>query len=103
MNQCKMSPLALGLSLGVLTAFTVIATALLSLLINGKAFVLSVDSISFQYEFSFLGCFIGGLFVFVHSFIVGALIAWLYNCFLGCCSGSCESKPKAKKVAKEKA
>lgn len=107
MNECnKISPLALGLSLGVLSGITVIVVALLSLLLNGKPVTLTLSGIALEYEFTLLGSFLGGFLTFIHGLIVGALIGGLYNYFLGCCSRCCETKkPKAKAaktVKKEK-
>ena len=101
MNQCKISPLALGLSFGVLSGVAVVIAALLTLFLNDKPVVLTLSSTTAQYELSVLLSFFAGLVTFVHGLIVGALIGGLYNCFLGCCAASCEPKAKPKKSKKE--
>lgn len=100
MNQCKISPLALGLSIGVLSGIMVIIVTLLALFLNGKPATLTMNNVALTYEFTILGSLIGGILAFIHGLIVGALIGGLYNCFLGCCSGTCEPKPKATKRSK---
>ena len=87
MTTCKISPFAFGLSLGVVWGAAVLVVGLLSHFFEyGTAFVTAMGVMYIGYEPSILGGFIGGLMGFIDAFVVGALIACLYNVFSSYCS-----------------
>lgn len=86
MTKCRISPLAFGLSLGVVWGCSVLLMGLMAHFFEyGKAFVTAIGVVYVGYEPSLIGSAIGALFGFVDALVGGALIAWLYNCFAGCC------------------
>lgn len=87
MTHCKISPLALGLALGIMWGVSVLLMGLVAFhFMYGTAFVSTMGALYVGYEASILGSVIGGLIGFVDAFIVGVIIAWLYNVFSGCCN-----------------
>lgn len=93
--KCKLSPMAMGLALGLVWGLSVFVTGLLAYHFSyGKPFVMAMSALYIGYEPSVSGSFIGGGFGFVDGWIVGALIGWFYNCFVGCCSCVCSTKSK---------
>lgn len=85
-TKSKLSPIALGLALGVVWGGAVFIVGLLSHYLGfGTAFVTSMGVMYIGYEPSVLGSAIGGFMGFIDAFIGGLLIAWLYNMFLRCC------------------
>jgi hypothetical protein len=105
MNKCKMSPIALGLSIGVVWGLSVFITGLTAYFFSyGKPFVLAMGTMYIGYEPSVVGSLIGGLFGLLDGLIGGVLIGLLYNCFITCCSccrstkedsGCCDVKPSS--------
>lgn len=86
MTKCRLSPLALGLSVGVVWGASIVIMGLLAhYFAYGTAFVTAVGVVYVGYEPSIMGSVIGGLFAFIDALVGGALIAWLYNVFSGCC------------------
>lgn len=86
MTKARLSPLALGLSVGITWGLSIFLMGLLaSYLTYGTAFVSAVGALYIGYEASIIGSVIGGVIGFVDAFIVGVIIAWLYNAFSGCC------------------
>jgi len=93
MTKCKICPVSLGLSLGVVWGVSIFIMGMLAhLYLYGKPFVAAVGALYIGYEPSIMGSVIGGIIGFVDAFISGFIIAWLYNCFCGCCSkgGKCD-------------
>ncbi|KTD31233.1 hypothetical protein Lmor_2730 [Legionella moravica] len=89
MNGCKLSPVGLGLSLGVLWGLSMLFLGISAYYYSyGKPFVEAVASLYLGYEPSIKGSIIGGICGFINAFITGFLIAWLYNKF-SCCKCSC--------------
>lgn len=87
MTKCRLSPLAFGLSLGVVWGASVVIMGLLAhYFAYGTAFVTAVGVVYAGYEPSIMGSLIGGLFGFIDALVGGVIIAWLYNVFSGCCS-----------------
>lgn len=86
MTKCRLSPLAFGLSLGVVWGASVVIMGLLAhYFAYGTAFVTAVGVVYVGYEPSIMGSLIGGLFGFIDALVGGVIIAWLYNVFSGCC------------------
>jgi hypothetical protein len=86
MNQYRLSPLALGLALGVMWGISILIMGLIAYHFTyGTAFVSTMGALYVGYEASIMGSFIGGLIGFVDAFIGGVIIAWLYNIFASCC------------------
>ena len=85
MSGCKLSPVGLGMSLGVIWGLSLFLLGLLAYLCAyGQSFVSAVGSLYFGYEPSISGSILGGVIGFIDAFIKGFLIAWLYN-KLNCC------------------
>ncbi|KTD72758.1 bacteriophage holin [Legionella tucsonensis] len=102
MKGCKLSPVALGLALGVFWGITVFIMGLIAhYYAYGQAFVATMGTIYPGYEPSLMGSFLGGIIGFIDAFITGFLIAWLYNLF-SCCKCVCCDKKKDEGVIKEK-
>lgn len=86
MTKCRLSPLALGLALGVLWGVSIFLMGLIaSFYTYGRPFVTAVGVLYIGYEPSVLGSIIGGIIGFVDAFIGGVILAWLYNLFAKCC------------------
>lgn len=97
MSGCKMSPVGLGMSLGVLWGLSIFGMGLITYFYSyGKPFVEAIAAVYLGYEPSIKGSIIGGVIGFIHAFITGFLIAWLYNKF-SCCKCPC-SKTDGKTV-----
>jgi hypothetical protein len=85
MTKAKLSPVALGLSLGLVWGVSIFVMGLLAhFFAYGTAFVTSMGVMYVGYEPSIIGSLIGGTMGFIDGFIGGAVIAWLYNVFLCC-------------------
>jgi hypothetical protein len=94
MKGCKLSPLALGLSLGVLWGLSILIMGLVAYYYTyGRPFVTAVSLLYPGYAPSIKGSLLGGLIAFIDAFIGGFLIAWLYNIF-NCCKCVCCDKDK---------
>ena len=86
MSKSKLSPVSLGLALGILWGVSLLVTGLVATYYSyGKPFVMAISVMYMGYEPSVTGSLIGGLIGFVDAFIGGLIIAWLYNFFLRCC------------------
>jgi hypothetical protein len=100
MKGCKLSPVGLGLSLGVLWGLSILILGLLAHFHSyGKPFVETMGTLYIGYAPSVKGSILGGIIGFVDAFIAGALIAWLYNLF-SCCACSCCTTTEEKKAPK---
>jgi hypothetical protein len=106
MNRCNLSPLALGLSFGLVWGVSVLVTGLLSLYFSyGTPFVIAMGTIYIGYESTIIGSLIGGAFGFVDGLIGGVLIGAIYNLFVrccSCCSTSCGTSEPKKTAVKAK-
>lgn len=90
MSGCKLSPVGLGASIGVLWGLSLFVMGLLAFhYAYGQDFVSAIGTMFVGYEPSIRGSVIGGIMGLVDGFITGFLIAWLYNRFscgrCGCC------------------
>ena len=84
MAKHKLSPLALGMSMGVTWGVSVLIMGLLACyFMYGVAFVSAMGAVYIGYDASIAGSFMGGVIAFVDAFIGGAIIGWLYNIFSG--------------------
>lgn len=90
MNGCKLSPVGLGLALGILWGVSLLVLGLIATYYSyGRPFVDAVSALYLGFEPSVKGSIIGGIIGFIDAFITGFLIAWLYNhlrCGSCCCS-----------------
>ncbi len=88
MQTCKLSPVALGLALGIFWALSMLVIGLLSFYADyGTTFIMTVNSLYLINEITLLNVFIGTVVGFVDGFIGGLIFAYLYNFFGGnCCS-----------------
>lgn len=97
MSGCKLSPVGLGLSLGVIWGLSVFGMGLMAYFYTyGKPFVEALATLYLGYEPSIKGSIVGGIIGFIDAFIMGFLIAWLYNRF-NCCKCACCKKEECKK------
>ncbi len=88
-NGCRLSPLALGLSIGVIWALSVVFIAILNITLGyGVGFISAVGSVYIGYTATIMGIIIGAAFALIDGIIGGVLIAWFYNIFskCNCCS-----------------
>lgn len=93
MGGCKISPVGLGMSLGVLWGVSLLGMGLMTYFYAyGKPFVDAMAMVYFGYEPSIQGSIIGGIMGLINGFITGFLIAWLYNRFScgSCCCTTTE-------------
>jgi uncharacterized membrane protein len=82
----RLSPIALGLALGIIWGLSVLIMGLISTYYPyGKAFVASLGTVYTGFAPTVRGSIIGGLIGFVDAFILGLILAWLYNLFAYCC------------------
>lgn len=94
MSGCKLSPVGLGLSLGVLWGLSLFVMGLLAhYYAYGHPFVAGIGTLYLGYEPSLRGSIIGGVIGLIDGFITGFLIAWLYNRF-SCGQCCCNKKEK---------
>ncbi|HHF0527065.1 TPA: hypothetical protein ACTUT5_002629 [Legionella anisa] len=76
----KIDPIALGVSLGALSGISTFFMGLMVLLFNkGKPFSGIMGTIYFNYDLSFIQCLLGGVGIFISTFITSYLIALAYN------------------------
>ncbi len=86
MTNCKISPWALGMSLGILWGASMLLMGLLAHYTSyGNQFVVAMGSVYIWSDASIKGSIIGGAMGFVDAFIGGVILAWIYNCFAGRC------------------
>ncbi len=94
MSGNKISPVALGLSIGCFWGGSIFIMGVIAHYFSyGIEFVTSMKSIYVGYEPSLIGSVVGGLVGFIDAFIAGALVSVLYNFFSGHC---CSSRGKCK-------
>ncbi|KTD61952.1 bacteriophage holin [Legionella spiritensis] len=93
MTNSRLSPLALGLALGVIWGVSILLMGVIaSFYTYGRAFVTAVGVLYIGYEPTILGSIIGGIIGFIDAFIGGVILAWLYNVFAGCSCKKTEKK-----------
>jgi hypothetical protein len=86
MATSKLSPLSLGLSLGILWGVSVLLLGLIATYYPyGKPFVAALATLYPGYAATISGSFIGGAIGLVDGFISGLILALLYNLFACCC------------------
>lgn len=87
MKKCtRLSAVALGVALGVVSALTMMIFAWSAMSGTGTALIDQWSAIYPGYGASVKGGFIGGAWGFVEGFICGLVTAWVYNLCLCCCS-----------------
>ncbi len=83
MSYAKLSPKAMGLSLGLIWALIVLSFGVLAHFFPvGVTFVNSVQTIYVGYSIDWSGIAIGTLLAFIHLFIKGFIVAAVYNLFI---------------------
>ncbi|QRN03195.1 hypothetical protein GH742_04555 [Legionella sp. MW5194] len=86
MNNARLSPVALGLALGIFWGISILIMGLIATYYAyGKPFVASMGLLYPGFEPTVLGSLIGAVIGFVDLFIGGVIIALLYNAFAGVC------------------
>lgn len=95
MQKCKLSVIGLGLALGVFMAISMFILGLMAYYADyGTAVVLTMNALYMMKEITLTSVFIGTILAFIHGFIDGVVIAFLYNIFGGNC---CHTHPKGEK------
>ena len=77
MNRCQ--PLALGIAIAVLWAFSVLCLGIFAMFGWGTALVETLASFYIGYGASIVGAIIGAIWAFLDGFVAGVVIAWIYN------------------------
>ena len=84
-SKCKICPVSLGLSLGVFWGVSIFLMGLLAhFYMYGRPFVAAVGQLYIGYDPSIVGSLLGGFIGFVDAFVMGYIIAWLYNLYSSC-------------------
>ncbi len=94
-DHCRLSPLALGMALGVLWGGTLLLMGLLVYFFAyGKFFIDAMSNIYKLYTPTLAGTFMGALIAFTDAFVTGVILGWLYNVFSGnsCCRKKIKNK-----------
>lgn len=90
MSGCKISPVAMGMSLGIIWGVSLLVMGLVAhYYLYGEHFVSALGTLYVGYVPSIKGSILGGIIGFVDAFITGFIIAWLYNrftCGTCCCN-----------------
>jgi hypothetical protein len=81
-KECRINPMALGFSLGIISAIGLLTAGLLTYFLVPETIDATIGTWHIQYKQSLWGVFVGTLASFINAFIGGAFIAWLYNVFL---------------------
>ncbi|TAL63303.1 MAG: hypothetical protein EPN84_05185 [Legionella sp.] len=82
MSGCKLSPVGMGLAIGVFWGLYLLVMGLLgTYYAYGHPFISAVGTVYIGYEPSLKGSFIGALIGLVDGFLDGFVVAWLYNRF----------------------
>ncbi len=81
-KPCKLSPRALGLSLGIIWGLAVLIIGLAATFWGyGTQFVSMFEALYPGFKLGIQGCIIGGLWGLVDGFVFGVLLGWIYNRF----------------------
>lgn len=90
-DQCnKLSPLGLGLALGIMWALSILITGLAGMHFDwGEEFIDVMGSVYVGFEASVKGSLVGAGWALLDGFIGGFILAWLYNCLCKCCGKKC--------------
>lgn len=97
MSGCKISPVGLGMSLGIIWGLSLFLVGMLAYAYTyGQPFVTAVGTLYVGYVPSIKGSILGGIIGFVDAFIMGYIVAWLYNKF-ACCACPCVKKDEVTK------
>ena len=84
---CRLHVSSLGLAFGVLWGASVCVVALIAMAHGsyGMEFVNAIGTLYIGYKATWLGSLIGLVWGFIDAFVMGVVLAWLYNYFLCCC------------------
>ncbi len=87
----RLSPVRLGLSLGIIWGLSLLTIGLLAIFSGyGHSFITTIGTMYLGYAPTVLGSLIGCVIGFADAFISGFLIAWLYNFIGRCRSKGCD-------------
>jgi len=76
----KLHPVALGISVGIITGVSIFAMGMMAhLFLVGKPVVAAIGTSYLTYNPSPINSALGGVLGFVNAFIGGYLAAWIYN------------------------
>lgn len=80
MSISKIHPVALGVSLGIISGVSIFIMGLLAhAFFYGKPLVAAMGTMYISYNPSIINSALGGTLGFVNAFIAGYVAAWLYN------------------------
>lgn len=79
-NKIKIHPVALGLSLGIISAISTFVMGLIAfILLNGKPLVSMFGTMYITYNPTLINAALGAAIVFLNAVIAGYIVAWIYN------------------------
>ncbi len=82
-SYMKLGVISFGLAIGLTFAISVFTLGILAAYLGwGVSLAATLSSLYVGYGPTFVGSITGAVWAFVHGFIAGVLIAWLYNRFL---------------------
>lgn len=91
MRGCKLNPAGFGLAIGIIWGLFLFGVGLVAYYQSyGRPFVDAMMTLYMGYEPSIKGSILGGVCGLIHAFIMGFLIAWLYNRFTCCACPCCD-------------
>ena len=83
MTFSKLHPIALALTLAIISGISVLGLGLsANMFLNGKPLATMVGSVYFTYNPSILNSLLSALLVFVNALVGGYVAAWVYNLLL---------------------
>lgn len=83
MTKTELNPMALGISVGIVSSICILVMGLLAhTFFTGKPLVAGVGAMYMSYNPSVMGAILTSLVGFVNAFIGGYVIAWVYNYLL---------------------
>lgn len=80
----KLHPVGWGLAWGIISAIVVFLTGLFAMQGFAVDYVKNLSGIYVGYGPTLMGAFLGAVWAFVGSFIMGVIVASLYNLFTCC-------------------
>lgn len=80
MALSRIHPLALGLTLGIISGLSVFIMGVLAyIVLDGKPIVSMLGTMYVTYNPTLINSILGGIIAFVNAFIAGYIAAWIYN------------------------
>ncbi len=80
--DATLRPLPLGMACGIVAAACIAFMTMRASQVEGGNTLVLLRKFLPGYTLSVTGCIIGMVWAFVEAFLLGALVAWLYNVFV---------------------